>query len=129
NPPEPLPRSRHRGVISSLQKSRTHLIPMARSFEMTIMPWSPLANGLLSGKYNIARPADGRLAPGSRSRNRPTKRGLAIAGIVASVAKEVGHSPAQVALAWLRSQPGSIIPIIGSRTVEQLDENLGCLSV
>jgi hypothetical protein len=48
---------------------------------------------------------------------------------VLKVAEEVGRSPAQVALAWLRAQPGTIIPIIGSRRVEQLRDNLGCVDV
>jgi diketogulonate reductase-like aldo/keto reductase len=48
---------------------------------------------------------------------------------VQQIAQEIGHSPAQVALAWLRSQPGTIIPIIGSRRVDQFRENLGCLDV
>ena len=43
------------------------------------------------------------------------------------MADEVGHSPAQVAINWVRQQPGVIIPLIGARTVTQLDDNLGCL--
>jgi aryl-alcohol dehydrogenase-like predicted oxidoreductase len=104
------------------------LLPMARAFGMTVTPWSPLANGILTGKYNDAPKPDGRLAPG-RSRNHVTADGLAMADVVASVAADIGRTPAQVALAWLLHQPGSIIPIIGARRVEQLDENLGCLDV
>jgi aryl-alcohol dehydrogenase-like predicted oxidoreductase len=104
------------------------LLPMARAFDMTVTPWSPLANGLLTGKYNNRSEVDGRLAPG-RSRNRLTERGLAIADAVVSVADEIGRTPAQVALAWLLHQPGSVIPLIGARRVEQLDDNLGCLDV
>jgi hypothetical protein len=48
---------------------------------------------------------------------------------VREIAEEIGHSPAQVALAWLRSRPGTIIPIVGSRRVDQFRENLGCLDV
>lgn len=104
------------------------LFPMARAFGMTLTPWSPLANGLLTGKYNRRADADGRLTSG-RSRNRVTDRGLAIADVVTSVAAELGHTPAQGALAWLLHQPGSVIPLIGARHVEQLDDNLGCLDV
>jgi aryl-alcohol dehydrogenase-like predicted oxidoreductase len=104
------------------------LLPMARAFEMTVTPWSPLANGLLTGKYNSGSGADGRLTAG-RSRNRVTDRGLAIADVVMSVAAEAGRTPAQVALAWLLHQPGSVIPIVGARRVAQLDDNLGCLDV
>lgn len=104
------------------------LLPMARAFDMTITPWSPLANGLLTGKYNNRPDADGRLTPG-RSRNRVTERGLAIADVVMSVAAGIGRTPAQIALAWLLHQPGSIVPLIGARRVEQVDDNLGCLDV
>jgi hypothetical protein len=104
------------------------LLPMARAFGMTVTPWSPLANGLLTGKYNSDAGSDGRLAPG-RSRNQVTERGLAIAEVVMSVADEIGCTAAQVALAWLVHQPGSVIPIIGARRVEQLDDNLRCLDI
>jgi aryl-alcohol dehydrogenase-like predicted oxidoreductase len=104
------------------------LLPMARAFGMTVTPWSPLASGLLTGKYNDDPGSDGRLAPG-RSRNQVTERGLAIADAVVSVASEIGCTAAQVALAWLVHQPGTVIPIIGARRVEQLEENLGCLDI
>lgn len=104
------------------------LLPMARALDMSITPWSPLANGLLTGKYNDGATVDGRLLPG-RSRNQITDRGLAIAEVVASVAVEIGCTPAQVALRWLLQQPGSIIPIIGARHMGQLNENLGCLDI
>jgi aryl-alcohol dehydrogenase-like predicted oxidoreductase len=104
------------------------LLPMARAFDMTVTPWSPLAGGLLTGKYNNHPDGEGRLAPG-RSRNQVTGRGLAIADAVASVADDIGCTAAQVALAWLTHQPGSVIPIIGARHVKQLDDNLGCLDV
>lgn len=77
------------------------LLPMARAFDLTITPWSPLANGLLTGKYNDRSGTDGRLAPG-RSRNEVTERGLAVADVVMSVAAEIGCTPAQVALATHR---------------------------
>jgi aryl-alcohol dehydrogenase-like predicted oxidoreductase len=104
------------------------LLPMARAFDMTITPWSPLAGGLLTGKYNNQSDRVGRLAPG-RSRDQVTGRGLAIADAVMSVADAIGCTAAQVALAWLVHQPGSVIPIIGARRVEQLDDNLGCLDI
>jgi aryl-alcohol dehydrogenase-like predicted oxidoreductase len=104
------------------------LLPMARALGMTITPWSPLAGGLLTGKYNNHADSEGRLAPG-RSRNQVTERGLAIADAVVSVADDIGCTAAQVALAWLLHQPGSVIPIVGARRVEQLDDNLGCLDI
>jgi aryl-alcohol dehydrogenase-like predicted oxidoreductase len=105
------------------------LLPVADAFGMTFMPWSPLANGLLTGKYLAERTAQGRMADTSPSRNRPDERGMAIASEVLAVARELERTPAQVALAWLREQPGSIIPIVGARRLEQLEDDLGCLSV
>ena len=97
------------------------LLPMARAFGMAVTPWSPLGGGVLSGKYNASRSAGGRLA------NHADERTLGIAAGVVQVAEEIGRSPAQVALAWLRSQSNAIIPIIGSRQVDQFRDNLGCL--
>jgi aryl-alcohol dehydrogenase-like predicted oxidoreductase len=56
-----------------------------------------------------------------------TDRNLAIAQTVQQVAEQIGRRPSQVALNWLRHRPGVVIPIVGARTVEQLNENLGCL--
>ena len=99
------------------------LLPMARAFELAVTPWSPLGGGILSGKYNTHRAEGGRLA------NQTDAHTLSMVDGLLKVAEEVGHSPAQVALAWLRAQPGTIIPIIGSRRVEQFQDNLGCVDV
>ena len=56
-------------------------------------------------------------------------RKLAIVEAVQSVAKDIGGTEAQVALAWLRQQQGVVIPIIGARTASQLKDNLGCLDI
>jgi aryl-alcohol dehydrogenase-like predicted oxidoreductase len=99
------------------------LLPMARAFGLAVTPWSPLGGGILSGKYNANQGAEGRLT------NQADERALRIADGVRQIAHETGHTPAQVALAWLRAQPGTIIPIIGSRRVEQFQENLRCVDV
>ncbi|MBV9871955.1 MAG: aldo/keto reductase [Frankiaceae bacterium] len=106
------------------------LAPMARSLDLTLMPWSPLGNGVLTAKYNRGSGDAGtRMAPSSRSRNRPSTRGLAIAAAVDEIATAAGWTPSQVALAWLLRRPGSVVPIIGSRRIEQFVENIGCLDV
>jgi aryl-alcohol dehydrogenase-like predicted oxidoreductase len=100
------------------------LLPMARAFDLAVTPWAPLGAGLLTGKFKGGeRPADTRLE------NSPniTDRNQMIADALVGVASRVGQSPAQVALNWLRSQPGVIIPIVGARTVDQLNDNLGSL--
>jgi aryl-alcohol dehydrogenase-like predicted oxidoreductase len=110
------------------------LLPMAVSLGLHALAWSPLKNGLLSGKYNSGKHgnrtvAEGRLSEGSRSRNRVSERDLPIAEQVIEVAAEIGHSPAQVALAWIRQQSPILIPIIGSRKLGQMADNLGCLEL
>ena len=99
------------------------LIPMANGLGLTVTPWAPLGAGILSGKYK--READSKTSRGGTL----TEERLRIADAVAEVAQMVGCSPAQVALAWLRHQPGSVIPIIGARTVEQIKDNLGSIHV
>jgi aryl-alcohol dehydrogenase-like predicted oxidoreductase len=103
------------------------LLPMADAFGLKVTPWSPLGAGVLSGKYLDTRSVDGaRLKPESV---RLTERNLAIARVVADIATEIGASSPQVALAWLRHHRPGVIPILGARTVVQLTDNLGCLSV
>jgi aryl-alcohol dehydrogenase-like predicted oxidoreductase len=97
------------------------LLPMAEAYGMTVAAWSPLGGGLLSGKYS--RPgAEGRLAAGSIS-----EHDLAVATAVQEVADELGVTPSQVAIAWVRTQSPAVHPIVGARTVEQLQDNLGAL--
>jgi aryl-alcohol dehydrogenase-like predicted oxidoreductase len=103
------------------------LLPMARALDLAVTPWSPLAAGLLTGKYN--GPAPPEPARGDFVARRFNERNLAIANTVATVARETGRTPSQIALAWLRSRPGVQIPILGARSVAQLDDNLGCLDV
>lgn len=109
------------------------LLPMARALDLAVTPWSPLAQGVLTGKYNNREAGqESRFAEGEQSRYL-NERSLAIAQTVVDVAKEVGVSPAQVALAWLlekgRRHDGVMIPIIGSRKVEQLKDNMEAVNV
>ena len=104
------------------------LIPMARAFGLTVTPWSPLGQGILTGKYNNAQKEEGaRLSDGSSPRL--TERSLSVAQTVVEVAGEIGRTPSQVALAWLLAQGRDMIPIIGSRKAAQVKDNLACLDV
>lgn len=103
------------------------LIPMARSFGMPVTPWSPLGAGVLSGKYIGADGmVNARLKPGSL---RLSASNMAIAQAVADVAAEIGCTSSQVAHAWILQALPGCIPIMGVRSVEQLDDTLGCLSI
>ncbi|MBN1380753.1 MAG: aldo/keto reductase [Deltaproteobacteria bacterium] len=101
------------------------LLPMARALDLCVTPWGPLASGILSGKYNKDNDAAGR----AKARGLLDERSLSIADEVMAVADEIGATPSQVALSWVRQGPAVIVPLVGARTVEQLKDNLGCLDI
>ncbi|HPF27894.1 MAG TPA: aldo/keto reductase [Steroidobacteraceae bacterium] len=112
------------------------LIPMCRDQNIAVLPWSPLASGLLTGKYSRAdqgAPASSDMRAGRKAglqlSGAINDRNLAIVDVVSRVAKSSGATPGQVALAWLLQQPSRPLPIIGARTLEQLTDNLGALQV
>lgn len=99
------------------------LLPMAKELDIAVTPWGVVGSGVLTGKYNRDREARGR----ARMRGQIRKRDLDITAEVIKVADELGRTPSQVALNWVRQGPGVIVPIVGARTLDQLEENLGCL--
>jgi aryl-alcohol dehydrogenase-like predicted oxidoreductase len=111
------------------------LLPMAKALGLGVIPWSPLANGMLSGKYTRADLSGGGDGGGEGRKpvmlqsGRVTERVITIAEAVGRVAKDLGKTPAQVALAWVLSQPVVTSPILGARTLAQLEDNLGAFSV
>ncbi|MDR3633231.1 MAG: aldo/keto reductase [Isosphaeraceae bacterium] len=107
------------------------LVPMAESLGLGITAWSPLAGGILTGKYAGGKPpADARMnSEMMKGRLRADERINAVIAEVQKVAQEVGRSPAQVALAWLRHRPTPVIPIIGARRLDQFQDNLACLDL
>lgn len=114
------------------------LIPMAQELGLGVIPWSPLGMGVLTGKYTRAdlEIGDGSAADlaGTRkniaaAHRQLSERGLAIADVVKEVAAEAGHEPAQVALAWTLLNPAVTAPIVGARTLQQLEQNLGAFDV
>ncbi|MEO0375107.1 MAG: aldo/keto reductase, partial [Cyanobacteria bacterium P01_A01_bin.17] len=102
------------------------LLPMAAAMDLGITAWSPLGSGVLTGKYNQETPAPSRLSDPD-ALVKIEQRDLDIAALVLQIAAEIDHSPAQVALNWIRQQPSGIVPILGARNPEQLLDNLGCL--
>lgn len=107
------------------------LLPMAESLDLAVTPWAPLASGLLSGKYNDAAkaPKEGaRLAARERGTGILSDDMLRAAGEVAKIADELGRTPAQVAINWIRAKEGPVmIPILGATKASQLADNLACL--
>ncbi|MDQ7807016.1 aldo/keto reductase [Amycolatopsis sp. A133] len=110
------------------------LIPMARAMGLGVTPYSPLAGGLLTGKYSRADLTAANAGPGTRKSfnaglGMVTERSLAVAEVVTEVAAELDRTPAQVGLAWTLRNPDVTAPIIGARTPAQLEDNLGALEV
>ena len=98
------------------------LLPMARSLELAFTPWGMLEGGALTGKY-LSETGE------ARRYERAGDRVNGIAREVIGVAEEIGATPSQVAIAWVRAQPWLTVPILGARTEEQLRDNLGALDV
>jgi aryl-alcohol dehydrogenase-like predicted oxidoreductase len=101
------------------------LMGMAEALGMTVAAWSPLASGLLTGKYAKNSKEEKRLdkMPHFKAQS---ERNMKIADTVVKVAKAAGKSPAQVALNWLRAKR-NVIPIIGARKFSQFEDNMNCL--
>ncbi|MGI8888609.1 MAG: aldo/keto reductase, partial [Nocardioidaceae bacterium] len=101
--------------------------PACEALGLGILPWSPLGRGVLTGKYRSGIPSDSRAASPTFERYVAEPLTPAAAQIVEAVcraAEGLELSPAQVALAWVRDQPGVTAPIVGARTATQLDEIL-----
>lgn len=105
--------------------------PASRELGIGVVPWSPLAGGFLSGKYQRGNaPGAGRLAGDNPLGQTPfTDRNWAILDVVRRVAAEVGRSPAEVALAWTAAQPGVDAVLIGASRPEQLAPNVAALDL
>jgi aryl-alcohol dehydrogenase-like predicted oxidoreductase len=108
---------------------REHL-PLCREEGIGVIPWSPLAGGLLTGKVRKGKTSEGTRAAIDPNWSRfRTEKSFEIAETVVQVAQALGRTPSQVALAWVMAQPGITAPIFGARTLEQLEDNLGAAQV
>jgi len=107
------------------------LVPMAKALNLGVLAWSPLARGILTGKYHGDGKADGgRMTNEGMNDFLPEEQRTApIISAVKSVSEQTGRSMAQVALGWLRHQTVPVIPIIGARKVSQLQDNLASLDL
>jgi aryl-alcohol dehydrogenase-like predicted oxidoreductase len=113
------------------------ILPVCRSEQLGVIPWSPLASGWLSGKFRRGMtepPSDTRIAAaesrgmGETWANYANEHTWSVLDVLFTVAEETGRTPAQVALNWVLKRPEVTAPIIGARTLEQLDDNLGAVS-
>jgi len=110
------------------RRAENERIPLCQKYGLGVMPWSPLAMGMLAGRY----PADGSFPSGSRAAKNPTgiyaqrvnRTGAQIGARLAELAPTYGLTAGQLALLWVKDQPGVTSPIVGPRTPEQLHEML-----
>lgn len=107
------------------------LVPMAKALNVGVLAWSPLANGVLTGKYHGNSNAEaGRMSRQEMQEFLPEQeRTKRVVVAVKAVAEQTGRSMAQVALAWLRHRPVPVISILGARKVAQLQDNLASLEL
>jgi aryl-alcohol dehydrogenase-like predicted oxidoreductase len=107
------------------------LLPMARDLDLGVTPWSPLAGGVLTGKFasTTSIPEDSGREGFTKGLGVLTDRVLGIATVVKAIASETGATPAQVALQWVVRQPGVTSTIFGAKRMDQLEDNLGALAV
>ncbi|MEM1210568.1 MAG: aldo/keto reductase [Planctomycetota bacterium] len=108
------------------------LIPMAQTYGVGLIPWSPLAGGMLTGKYRRGQqpPDDARFTAGHhRQAMLDNQRVFDVVEAVEAIAQRHGKTTSQVALAWCMNRPGVTSPIVGPRTMEQLEDNLGAVEI
>jgi aryl-alcohol dehydrogenase-like predicted oxidoreductase len=114
------------------RRAENEIIPLCQQHGLALLPWSPLAMGILAGRYtgHPAPPAGSRAGRwGGVVQDRLTRRGLQVGEQVARLAAEHGVTASQLALMWLKDQPGVTAPLIGPRTLAQLEEALGALEL
>lgn len=114
------------------RRVENELIPLAQRYRLGILPWSPLAMGMLAGRYARAdeHPDGSRAARiGDWVAERITEPALAACRRFSQLAQARDLSPSQLALLWLRDQPAVTAPIIGPRTPEQLEDALAVLEM
>jgi aryl-alcohol dehydrogenase-like predicted oxidoreductase len=110
------------------------LIPMAETLGMGVLAWAPLAGGALTGKRlpgheDPDAPAVARAQAVPHFAKYDDARTAAIVTEVVRLARELGRTPAQLALAWLRAQSPLHVPVVGARSVRHLQDNLGALDL
>lgn len=101
------------------------LLPMARALDIGVTAWSVLGAGVLTGKY---RQKTGEEARGRAASWNLPEHHYALGDAVAQIAAEIGCSPSQVAINWVRQQPGVILPLLGASKPAQIVDNLACLN-
>ncbi len=105
------------------RQAEVEILPMAAAEGLAVMPYSPLGGGLLSGKYGVGkRPGSGRLLDNKMYGVRyGADRNYEVAERLTALAAERGQHPATLAVAWVASHPAVTAPLVGGRSLEQLE--------
>lgn len=113
------------------RQAEVEIFPMAQSNGLGVIPYSPLGSGLLSGKYGLHdRPSSGRLVDSRMHQARYSEQRMyETADRFRTLAADWGYNPVALALAWVQSHPAVTAPLIGARTVEQLEESLAATEI
>ncbi len=115
------------------RRIENELVPLALAHQLALIPWAPLGQGVLAGRYTGSQPfpEDSRAArqPGTIYAQRVTPRGIAAGEAFAAAARQFGKTPGQLALTWCKDQPGITAPIVGPRTLAQLQDLLPVLEM
>ncbi len=113
------------------RRIENELVPMCQANNLSIFPWSPMAMGVLAGRYSsMDFPEDSRAAlRGGIYAERVTPRGIEVGRSFVKLAEEKGLTSSQLALLWVKDQPGITAPLMGPRTLEQLEEFLPILEM
>ena len=108
------------------RQAEVEILPMAASEGLGVFPYSPLAGGLLSGKYGVGkRPETGRILDNEMYKARYGDAVVyELADGFAAIARELGTSPATLAVAWVASHPAVTAPLLGARNLDQLAPSL-----
>ena len=111
------------------RRIENELVPLAQKYEMALLPWSPLAGGILAGRYNDPKnyPEGSRASKGEWFARRVNRAGIEVAQKLEKMADERGLTITQLALLWVKDQPGVTSPIIGPRTMQHLEDALGIM--
>lgn len=111
------------------RRIENELVPLCQRYGLALLPWSPLAGGILSGKYSADGFPEGSRATraGKMFTDRISNRGKEVAIALGKMAQERGMTASQLALLWVKDQPGVTSPIIGPRTLAQLEDALGVM--
>ena len=114
------------------RRIENELIPLCQAYDLAVLPWSPVAGGILAGRYQVhdKAPRGSRAANwGDRFATRVTDAGLAVAQTVAEMADERGMTASQLALLWVKDQPAVTSPIYGPRTMEHIEDAIPVLDM